>query len=79
MHTPFKDSDVLGRFVPDAIAALATLQCAHAEELLAAYERVAELDAMLHEARLQLEYLHEKFNPTGTTAAVLARIDAVLA
>ena len=32
----------------------------------------------LKEAVLQLEYLNGKFQPTGTTAAVLARIRAVL-
>ena len=32
----------------------------------------------LREAILQLEYLNGKFQPTGTTAAVLARIRAVL-
>lgn len=32
----------------------------------------------LQEARLQIEYLHERFKPTGTSEAVLARIYDVL-
>lgn len=32
----------------------------------------------LKDARLQIEYLHGKFQPTGSGAAVLARIDAAL-
>lgn len=48
------------------------------EELDAAYQRIEELESSLGEARLQLEYLHEKFQPTGTSEAVLARIDRVL-
>ena len=39
------------------------------------YEEVCNL---LHEARLQIEYLHAKFQPTGSGNSVLARIDAVL-
>jgi len=34
---------------------------------------------VLQEARLQIEYLHEKFKPTGTSEAVLARIAYTLA
>lgn len=48
------------------------------EELKCAYARIEELEAALQEARLQIEYLHEKFQPTGTSEAVLARLDAVL-
>src|SRR5687768_8581548 len=33
----------------------------------------------LHEARLQIEYLDAKFQPTGTSAATLARIERALA
>ena len=51
---------------------------AEENERQAAYERVAELETMLGEARLQLEYLHEKFPKTGTTEVVLARIDEAL-
>ncbi len=47
-------------------------------ELMAA-DRIAALEAVLGEARLQLEYLHEKFQPTGSGNAVLARINAALA
>lgn len=48
------------------------------EELSAAYERIDELETTLNEARLQLEYLHDKFQPTGTSEAVIGRIYAVL-
>lgn len=41
--------------------------------------RIAELEAVLGEARLQIEYLQEKFQPTSTGNAVLARINAALA
>jgi hypothetical protein len=34
--------------------------------------------AALTEARLQIEYLDAKFQPTGTSAATLARIGAAL-
>ncbi len=33
----------------------------------------------LKEARLQIEYLHDKFKETGTGNAVLAKIDRVIA
>lgn len=41
-------------------------------------QRAALIDA-LKDAELQLAYLNDKFGPTGTTNAVLARIGAVLA
>lgn len=53
-------------------------QIARTEELRAQYERIAELKDVLTEARLQIEYLHEKFTPTGTSEAILARIYEVL-
>jgi hypothetical protein len=37
-----------------------------------------ELLEALQECVLQLEYLADKFGPTGTGAAVLARVDAVI-
>jgi hypothetical protein len=40
--------------------------------------RAAELEAALREARLQIEYLHGKYQETGSGNAVLARIDAAL-
>jgi hypothetical protein len=36
------------------------------------------LKAVLEEARLQIEYLDAKFQPTGTSANVLARIERAL-
>ena len=51
---------------------------AYREELNAAYERINELETTLNEARLQIEYLHDKFQPTGTSESVLGRIYAVL-
>lgn len=55
MHTPFKDSDVLGRFVAPVVIPETALQRDRFQELLGAYERIAELDAMLHECREFLE------------------------
>ena len=40
--------------------------------------RVARLEEALKEARLQIEYLHGKFQATGSGNAVLARIDSAL-
>jgi hypothetical protein len=37
-----------------------------------------ETVALLREARLQIEYLHDKFQETGSGNAVLARLDAAL-
>lgn len=37
-----------------------------------------KLAGVLREAKLQIEYLHEKFQETGTGNTILARIDAVL-
>ena len=48
------------------------------EELSACYERIDELELTLNEARLQIEYLHDKFQQTGTSEAVLGHIYAVL-
>ena len=39
----------------------------------------AELIAALKEAQLQIIYLHEKFQPTGTGNATLEKIVAVIA
>ena len=48
------------------------------EELSAAYERVETLEALLDEARMQIEYLHFMFHPSDTSEAVLGRIYAAL-
>lgn len=40
---------------------------------------VHELVEALTEAKLQIEYLHEKFKATGSGNAVLAKIEAALA
>lgn len=48
------------------------------EELRAAYERIDELESTLTDARMQIEYLHARFPPTGTSEATLARINEVL-
>ena len=40
--------------------------------------RVARLEEALREAKLQIEYLHGKFQETGSGNAVLARIDSAL-
>lgn len=51
----------------------------HDAETMAHLEgEVERLLAALKEARLQIEYLDAKFQPTGTSANVLARIEAVL-
>lgn len=41
-------------------------------------ERLSHTRAALEEARAQIEYLHEKFQETGSGNGVLARIDAAL-
>lgn len=64
----------LGARDPD----VALVRDAREEELSVAYSRISELETMLNEARLQIEYLHGKFPPTGTSAVVMARIDAAL-
>lgn len=69
----FEDSRTLGKWTAPARPVVE-----QSEEVKAQYQRIDELATMLGEARLQLEYLHEKFQPTGTSEAVLARIDAVL-
>jgi hypothetical protein len=43
-----------------------------------AADEIARLRAALRDARLQIEYLHGKFQATGSGNAVLARIDAAL-
>lgn len=42
-----------------------------------AADRIEALEALLGECRLQLEHLDAR-SPTGTTPAVIARIDALL-
>jgi hypothetical protein len=69
------DNPILGKYTAPDRSVVITEQ---SEEVKAQYERIDELTTILGEARLQLEYLHEKFQPTGTSEAVLARIDAVL-
>lgn len=39
---------------------------------------VPDLLELLYEAKLQLEYLDEKFESTGTTAALLSRISTLV-
>ena len=39
---------------------------------------VDKLKEVLHEAKLQIEYLHHKFAETGTGNAVLSRIESLL-
>jgi len=40
---------------------------------------IRDMEAMLGEAENQLSYLNGKFTPTGTTAAVIARITSLRA
>ena len=40
--------------------------------------RVARLEEALREAKLQIEYLHGKFQETGSGNSALARIDSAL-
>jgi hypothetical protein len=50
-----------------------------AELLMEAAQQAHEMLAALQETVLQLEYLSDKFGETGTGAAVLARVNAVIA
>lgn len=43
-----------------------------------AADKINQLRTVLINARLQIEYLHEKFQETGRGNAALARIDDVL-
>jgi hypothetical protein len=47
-------------------------------EAITRTDEVVRLREALTEAKLQLEYLDEKFQRTGTTASILARINAAL-
>ena len=40
--------------------------------------KVARMSDLLGDCRLQLEYLNQKFTPTGTTNNILARIESEL-
>jgi hypothetical protein len=44
--------------------------------MYSAADEIERLRAALEEARLQIEYLHDKFRETGSGNAALARIDA---
>lgn len=50
-----------------------------ARENLRLAVRIEALERALREAKLQIEYLHDKQGQTGSGNGVLARIDAVLA
>lgn len=39
--------------------------------------RIEALEAAVKEARLQIQYLHEKFGETGSGNSVLAKLDAL--
>lgn len=52
---------------------------ADAQAIAFAQDRIEELETTLGEARLQLEYLSEKFGQTGSGNTVLARISMALA
>lgn len=42
------------------------------------WEDIRQLRNVLAEAKLQIEYLHDKFGETGSGNAVLAKIERVL-
>jgi len=73
-----EDRDAAGRTESERIAwtegySAAVQQSVHPQS--DAQQRYVEL---IHECRLQLEYLNEKFGETGTTNSVLSRIAAGL-
>ena len=58
-----------------------TVACYNAcQEIRPFYPQLAvpELLDLLHEAKLQLEYLDDKFESTGTSAALISRISNIL-
>ena len=57
---------------------LADCMCLEYRECVTALSSVARLEEALREAKLQIEYLHGKFQETGSGNAVLARIDSAL-
>jgi hypothetical protein len=85
----FKPGDDLSYYLGPAATCATEAQCKELRQALLEAERAVGSDVKkdrqtkvlcdaLKEAVLQLEYLNGKFQPTGTTAAVLARIRAVL-
>jgi hypothetical protein len=65
--------------LPGSDSATATMCREAAAALRSAAAREAALVEALEQATLQIEYLHEKFQPTGSGNAVAARARAALA
>lgn len=51
---------------------------ANAAHIVRSVNAMPAILELLEETRLQLTYLDEKFQPTGTTAATLSRLDAMI-
>lgn len=59
-------------------AAVNSCQKVNAENPLAVAEAIPELVQKLHDARNQIEYLHDKFKETGSGNGTIAQIDYLL-
>lgn len=79
-HGKTPEGEIIGHCTRAGFAAWAKKRVAadHCWPAKAVSEREAMIEA-LREAERQIEYLHEKFQSTGTGEAVLARIRSVLA
>jgi hypothetical protein len=71
MKAPFKTP-----VTPDTL--IDFLKPEHADFIVTAINSHEELTDALEDAIIQLEYLDEKFEPTGTTAATITNIQAAL-
>jgi len=60
-------------------AAVNACQSVNQDNPMAVAESIKDMYEELKEAKLQIEYLHDKFKVTGTGNTILARIDNTLA
>jgi hypothetical protein len=71
-------SDLLARLSFAAEWSETEIDIAGPDLLRQAANEIEKLRGLLLDANLQIEYLHDKFRPTGTGEATLARIRAAL-
>jgi hypothetical protein len=71
--------DIVGRFTDEAIGTVYSGKNHDAVALAGAFAAVPHLVAAAEEAILQIRYLHEKFQATGSGEGVLQRLEAALA
>lgn len=71
--------DIVDRWTKNLVATVYPDDNHDAIALGAAFAAVPQLLAAAQEALLQIRYLHEKFQPTGTSEAVMTRLETALA